>query len=74
MEIQAYELFVPYMIDDMIKIENTDSKYKILDILHTYSADKKTIVSVDFVLLDIKSNKEITIPYNKYSWEIIKDE
>lgn len=74
MELQAYELFVPYMVEDIIQDKKTNIKYQILDILHTYSAAQKTIVNVEFKVRDINTNIETTIPYKSDIWEIVKDE
>lgn len=74
MELQAYELFVPFMVEDIIQDKETHNIYKILDILHTYSAAQKTIVNVEFKVRDINTNIETTIPYKSDIWEIVKDE
>ena len=74
MQLQAYELFVPYMVEDIIKKKNGTTKYKLVDILHTYSAANQTIVSVDFLILNMETNEQQTIKYQSGMWEIVKDD
>lgn len=74
MQLQAYELFVPYMVEDIIKKKNEATKYKLMDILHTYSAANQTIVSVDFLILNTETNDQQTIKYQPDMWEIVKDD
>ena len=73
MELQAYELFVPKCIDDIIKNKQDNKKYKIIDILHTYSAEKKTIVDVQLRLLNLETNNEEMCTYKNDMWEVINE-
>lgn len=72
MELQAYELYIPYIVGDTIKRKNTNDKYELLDILHTYSANKQTIVSVDFRIVNLETDEITLVPYKQDEWEIIK--
>lgn len=74
MELQAYELFVPFMVEDIIQDKETHNIYKILDILHTYSAAQQTIVNVEFKVQDINTNEQLIIPYKINRWEIVKND
>lgn len=73
MELQAYELFVPMCIDDIIQNKQDNKKYKIIDILHTYSAGKKTIVDVQLRLLNLETNNEEMCTYKNDMWEVINE-
>lgn len=72
MELQAYELYIPYIVGDTIKRKSTNDKYELLDILHTYSANKQTIVSVDFRIVNLETDEITLVPYKQDEWEIIK--
>ena len=74
MQAQAYQVFIPIEVDDIIKATDHPNKYKVIDILHTYSASKQTIVSVDLVLYDLVIKREVKLPYQTYTWEVVKDE
>ena len=73
MELQAYELFVPMCIDDIIKNKQDNKKYKIIDILHTYSVEKKTIVDVQLRLLNLETNNEEMCTYKNDMWEVVNE-
>lgn len=74
MKTQAYQLYIPIEIDDIIKAVDSETKYKVIDILHTYSSGKQTIVNVDLVLCDIKTCNEIVLPFKHNCWEVINNE
>ena len=73
MKTQAYQLYIPIEIDDIIKAVDSETKYKVIDILHTYSSGKQTIVNVDLVLCDIKTGNEIVLPFKHNCWEVINN-
>ena len=61
MKTQAYQLYIPIEIDDIIKAVDSETKYKVNDILH-------------LVLCDIKTGNEIVLPFKHNCWEVINNE
>lgn len=74
MKTQAYQLYIPIEIDDIIKAVDDETRYKVIDILHTYSAGKQTIVNVDLVLCDTMTGNETILPFKNNYWEVINNE
>lgn len=74
MEIQKFNLFVPLEIGDIVKIkEEGQEKYKVIDIQHIYSAKERQTIGIIIKVQNIKTKKESFYDYNRFSWQIIKE-
>lgn len=75
MELENYILGLNFHIGDYIKAFEHSYVYKVLDILHTYSEAKTTIVNVTLCLERTDTGEELKLPYQTYNWVIVdKDE
>lgn len=73
MKVQAYQVYIPFEVGDIIRKVGETEKYELRDVLHTYSIDKQTIVSVDFIIYN-EEKGEIKVPFKKDVYEIVKED
>lgn len=67
-----YSVWIPFEVGDIIKGNNSDLKYEVMDILHTYSMIERNVVDVSFKLRDIITNEEKLVEYSSDNWKIVK--
>ena len=67
-----YKVWIPFEIGDIIVGEKSDTRYIILDILHTYSMMEKNVVDVAFKVRNLVTDKEEVIEYDFDDWKLIK--
>lgn len=74
MEIQRFNLFVPLEIGDVVKIkEEGQNEYKVIDIQHIYSAKERQAIGFIIKVQNIKTREESFYDYNRFNWQIIKE-
>ena len=67
-----YMVRIPFEVGDIIIGDKSETRYMILDILHTYSMMEKTVVDVSFKVRNLVTDKEEVIKYDSDEWKLIK--
>lgn len=72
MQAQAYQVYIPFEIGDVIRKVGETEQYELVDILHTYSANERTIVNIEFIIYN-KERGKVKVPFENDVYEIVKE-
>lgn len=72
MNLQKFNLFIPYEIGDLIKIVGCSIIFEVLDIQYSYSIKEESATDVSLVLRNTDNDKTFKIGYDVFIFEMFK--
>lgn len=74
MQLHKYECYIPFEIGDIITPTDYKNEYEIIDIIHKFSCKVGTIVAIFLELRDIATDAIITLNFEDFEWEMVKQD